>query len=310
MEEVKDFDSFYAIKIQPYLDEFTQSEQSAGNWKKFTIVTGVGAIICFVLFHFKKLPSGALLAVTLLLICIAGIYFSTKYADRYIEEFKEKVIGQVINYIHPNAVYKPMGFVSKKEYKASGLYRRKFTHFDGDDYWESICDGVAFHCSEIVSAYSDPTGNETIFKGLFFTVKLNTLFSGGTYIWAKDNVQLPGSIADEHYRMFSLPPVKKYKTSHDLFNKTYSVYCTSLFEASAILTWNMLDHIMLIRKKLDKDIVFSFVAGRCYVAVPFNENLLEPSKKGIGDKEAIRQYFYTILLVFNIIKKLELNKLN
>ncbi len=309
MERVKDFESFYTVKIQPYVDEFTKNEQSATNWKKFSLLTGIGALGSFVLFHFKKFPSGGLLATVMLLMCIAGIYFFTKYADRYIDDFKEKIIGQIITYIHPAAVYKPMGFVSKKEYRTSGLFRRKFTHFDGDDYWESVIDGVAFHCSEIESSYSDSTGSESIFKGLFFTVKLNTVFRGGTYIWAKDNVQLPGSIADEHYRMYALPEVKKYQTGQDLFNKAYSVYTTNAAEASAILTGTMLDHMLLLRQKLKKEIVYSFVAGRCYVAVPFNENLLEPTHNGIKDKEAIRNYFYTILLVFNIIKKLELNRL-
>jgi hypothetical protein len=71
----------------------------------------------------------------------------------------------------------------------------------------------------------------------------------------------------------------------------------------------MLDHILLIREKLQREIVFSFVKGKCYIAVPFEENLLEPPKKGVRDKQEIKNYFYTILLVFNIIRKLELNRL-
>ena len=46
--------------------------------------------------------------------------------------------------------------------------------------------------------------------------------------------------------------------------------------------------------------------SRC---VPFDENLLEPSKKGVRDKQEIKNYFYTILLVFNIIRRMELNRL-
>ena len=99
------------------------------------------------------------------------------------------------------------------------------------------------------------------------------------------------------------------KTGNEDFNKNYSVYTTNADEASLILSYNMMDHMLLIKKKLKKDIVFSFVAGKCYIAVPFDENLLEPSKKGIRDKEAIKNYFYSILLVFNIINKLELNRL-
>jgi len=309
MESVKDFESFYAIKIQPFLDELDNERSSFYNWKKFTIYTGAGAFACLFLWFIKILPSGHMLAAAMLVMCVIGVYFSAKYSDRYIDDFKEKIIGQIITYIYPSAVYKPMGFVSKKEYKASGLYRRKFTHFDGDDYWQSVYNGVAFHCSEIKAWYSDVAGTESIFKGLFFVARINNSFAAGTYIWLKGKAQLPSSMADEHYRMYPLPHVQRMKVPHEKFNKHYSVYTTNAGEASLILSYNMLDHMLLIKEKLDKDIVFSFVRGKCYIAVPFEENLLEPTKKGVRDKQEIKNYFYTILLVFNIIRKLELNRL-
>ena len=309
MEPVEDFENFYSLKIKPYLDELGNEESSMYNWKKFTVFTGAGAFVSFLLFYFKILPSGHILGGAMLIMCITGVYFSAKYADKYIDDFKEKIIGQIISFIHPQAVYKPMGFISKKEYKASGLFRRRFSHFDGDDYWQSVYNGVAFHCSEIKSWYEDAAGTDRIFKGLFFVAGINSSFRGGTYIWTKGNAQLPASLADEHYRMYPLPHVQKMIAQHERFNKHYSVYTTRADEASLILSYNMMDHMLLIKEKLKKDIVFSFVAGKCYIAVPFDENLLEPSKKGVRDKEEIKNYFYSILLVFNIIKKLELYRL-
>ncbi|MBC7866800.1 MAG: DUF3137 domain-containing protein [Gloeobacteraceae cyanobacterium ES-bin-316] len=309
METVNDFESFYTQKIQPYIDELARSKSAAANWKVFTIFTAIGAIASFVLFHFKKFPGGGLTAAAMMAICVAGIYFSTKYADLYLDSFKEKIIRQILTYIYPGAVYKPMKFVSKREYKASGLFRRRFTHFDGDDYWECVYNGVSFHCSEVESSYNDATGSESIFKGLFVTVKLNAAFTGGTYVWAKDNIQLPAGKAQLNYRLFALPKVQKLALNHTLFNKAYSVYTSNAQEALVILNAAMLDDMLLIRDRLKRDIIFSFVAGNCYVAVPFKENLLEPSGSGLEDKEAIKNYFYTILLVFNIIKKLHLERL-
>lgn len=309
MEPVKDFESFYAIKIQPSLDELDKERSSAYNWKKFTLFTGAGAFGCFFLNFLKVFPSGHILAGTMLLMCIIGVYYWTKYSDRYIDDFKEKIIGQIITFIYPSAVYKPMGFISKKEYKASGLFRRRFTHFDGDDYWQSVYNGVAFHCSEITSRYQDVTGSESIFKGLFFVATINHSFTGGTYIWLKGKAQLASGMADEHYRLYPMPHLQKMKISHENFNKQYSVYTTNPAESSLILSYNMLDHMLLIKEKLARDIVFSFVRGKCYIAVPFEENLLEPTKKGVRDKQEIKNYFYTILLVFNIIRKLELERL-
>jgi len=309
MDEIKNFEDFYKHKIQPSLDELDMDESAAANWKRFTWFTGAGTFGSFLLYYTKLLPIGHILAVAMLIMCIIGVYFSAKYSDRYIDDFKEKIIGPIITYIHPAAVYKPMGFVSKKEYKASSLYRRRFTHFDGDDYWETVYNGLAFHCSEIKSWIEDAAGINYIFKGLFFCARINNAFAGGTYLWTKGNAQLPASMADEHYRMFPMPHVQRVNTNHQAFDKYYSVYTTNANEASMILSYNMMDHILLIKEKLGRDIVFSFVAGKCYIAVPFEENLLEPPKKGLRDKEEIKDYFLTILLVFNIINRLELNRL-
>ncbi len=309
MDEIKNFEDFYKLRIQPNLEELEQDESAAANWKKFTWFTGAGAFASFLLFYLKILPIGHILAVAMLIMCIIGVYFSTRYSDRYIDDFKEKVIGPIITYIYPSAVYKPMGFISKKEYKASSLYRRRFTHFDGDDYWETVYNGIAFHCSEIKSWAEDSTGISYIFKGLFFCARINSSFSGGTYLWAKGNTQLPSSMADERYRLYPMPQVQKVRTGNERFDKYYSVYTTDVNEASLILSYHMMDHILLIREKLDREIVFSFVAGKCYIAVPFDENLLEPPKRGIRDKEEIKNYFLTILLVFNIIDRLELSRL-
>ena len=109
--------------------------------------------------------------------------------------------------------------------------------------------------------------------------------------------------------MYPLPEVQRMKVNHANFNQRYVVYTNHAAQASLILTGSMLDHMLLIKTKLEKDIVFSFVRGRCYIAVPFEENLLELTNKGLRDKEEIKNYFYSILPVFNIIRKLELNRL-
>lgn len=64
-----------------------------------------------------------------------------------------------------------------------------------------------------------------------------------------------------------------------------------------------------LKFKTGRDIVFSFVAGKCFVAIPMEENLLEPAANGLQDKESYKKYFFTFLLVFNIIRELELKRL-
>ncbi|MBK7124265.1 MAG: hypothetical protein IPH68_16720 [Chitinophagaceae bacterium] len=69
------------------------------NWKKFTIYTGAGAFGCALLYFLKLFPIGHILAAGMLLMCVTGVYFSARYSDRYIDDFKEKIIRQIITYI-------------------------------------------------------------------------------------------------------------------------------------------------------------------------------------------------------------------
>ena len=105
MEPVKDFESFYASKIQPSPADLDDGQSPVDNWKRFTLFTGAGAFVCFYLIFSKILSSGAILAGTMLLMCITGVSFWTKYSERYIDDFKEKIIGQIITYIYPTVVY-------------------------------------------------------------------------------------------------------------------------------------------------------------------------------------------------------------
>ena len=54
---------------------------------------------------------------------------------------------------------------------------------------------------------------------------------------------------------------------------------------------------------------FSFVAGHCYVAVGAVEDLFEPSKRQVVDKEQVMKYYYTVSTILNIIDQLSLNEL-
>ncbi len=309
MDRVKNFDHFYEVHILPLAAQLQQEHAAAGNWKWFSIGTGIASVLFFALSVTGLLAYAHVLAFILLGMCIYGIRQSLKTSETYFLSFKEKIIRRIITYIHPGAVYKPTSYISRKEYKASGLFRRRFSYFEGDDYWECQYRDIFFHSSEIETWYQDAMGKQEIFKGLFFAVRLNFLVTGGTYVWSKNNVQLPKSLADEHYRMYSLPPVHAYSTTDEAFNKSFAVYTTNTAEAAMILAGNMKDHMLFLKQRLKKDIVFSFVNGRCFVAVPFDENLLEPTAQSLPGRAAVKSYFYTVLLVFNIIRKLELHKL-
>jgi hypothetical protein len=309
-EQIKtNFENFYDDNLRPYLLQLESGAQAYKNWKYFTIGCGILGIVFVLLYRFLKLESGLDIALILFIMVVVGIYNTTEKNEKFIDDFKQQIISRIIHHISPSAVYKPMQFLSKKEYKLSGLYRRRFTEYDGEDYWKAAYNGVDFHCSELTVRYEDSATATTIFKGLFITAVISGYYNNGTYIWTKGESQLPASIADETYRMYPLPEVQRYPVENDAFNSKFSVYSSNFSETQKIMTASLQQKMLELKFKTGRDIVFSFVAGKCFVAIPMEEDLLEPAAKGLQNRESYKKYFFTFLLVFNIIRELELKRL-
>ncbi|MEI9955855.1 MAG: DUF3137 domain-containing protein [Ferruginibacter sp.] len=116
------------------------------------------------------------------------------------------------------------------------------------------------------------------------------------------------SIADERYRLLPFPQVYDMKMHDEIFDKYFFVCSTKPDEARKILDADMMRRLLEFRKQIKRKVVFSFVMGRCYVAIPIQEDLLEPTDS-LDDKEEVKKYFFTVLLILSIINQLELNKL-
>jgi len=232
-----------------------------------------------------------------------------KNKDLYTNDFKEKIIQAIIDSLNLGLAYKPDKSISSKEYKSSGLFRHKYNYYDGEDFLKGNYSNVSFHCSELHTQYDGLWNNQiTIFKGLFFAAAVNPVYKG-TYIWNSDDEQIPKSLSDEEYRLLHLPKVKYIRSGNPYFEKHFSVYSSNPSEAAMILNGGMIENILHFRKQIKRNFRLSFVAGRCYVAIPFEEDLLEPSVSDPGNKENIKEYFYNILLILSIINQLNLKRL-
>ena len=310
MEAVKDFDTFYALKVAPLLDRLSSEKKQSSSTTIQVVIFILLTIGSFIASLNRLLtPLGGLTTTVLLAATIYFIYKASKSSDKYIADFKESIIAEIIHYLQPDLVYKPDEVVPEREYRQSGLFRRRYDYYYGDDYIAGVYKGISFHCSELRTTFLGGRQNEeiTIFKGLFFAAKINVAFTGGTYVWIQDEEQYGISIADERYRLLAFPQVYDMKMHDEVFDKYFFVCSTKPDEARKILDNDMMRRLLEFRKQIKRKVVFSFVMGRCYVAIPIAEDLLEPTDS-LDDKEEVKKYFFTVLLI-RIINQLDLNKL-
>ncbi|MEP7229444.1 MAG: DUF3137 domain-containing protein [Ginsengibacter sp.] len=303
MEEIHDFESFYESKLQPFLADLNAESNDASKWSTAGIASLILAIVCFIL---GELLAGVLFII-LLVVCVYK-YFSIK--DDLTCTFKETIIKEIIKYVSPGAEYSPSKMISSKDYKMSGLFNHVYNHYHGEDFIKGVYKGVTFYCSELETHYKS-TGESgdsfDIFTGLFFAAPVNSAFTKATYVWPSEDDQFPRSVADEYFHRF-MPLPKIYKLDNPVFEKYFSMYSTSPSEARIIIDAEMMERIVRFKTQINRDIRLSFVSGICYVAIAIDEDLLEPSVSKPGDKENIKEYFFSILLILSIINQLNLNR--
>ncbi len=312
MDEATHFENFYNEKLVPLLPALRASCRQADAWGITIIVSAVLGFGCFIGYHAEVLSGeqASWLFVLFAALFVLSIYKYTQRSDRFTAAFKAAIIRNIMDDVCPGLVYKPDEMIASREYKRSSLYRYRFDYYDGDDLIAGVINGVSFRCSEL-HVQSDYAGSRQInvFKGLFFVAKINSCFTGGTYVWQRNRAQLATSIMDEDYRLLRMPHVADMHFADTDFHHCFRVCSTSPAEANVICNAAMRKQMLEVFTWLKGQVSFSFVAGNCYIAVPVVYDLLEPSDYDPGDKIEMEKYFVTIQLITNMFRQLDLSAL-
>ncbi len=302
MEDIKDFETFYQLKIAPHVKGMTKLAHHKQYWFIGAIVCLVFLIISFIYVDEKNGQIGIIVIAGIALFYSLYKYYSFEGALE--ETYKNAVINNILQLVYPGTSFEQDKYISSKHFAASCLYRTHYDTFTGEDFFKGNYKNVPFKCSEIKVA--EDNGN--IFKGLFFMAQIQTCGGTGTYCWSRGNEQLGKSVLQENYLMRKMPEVIKLKKLPPALMSKFTTCATNVAHAYSILTEERMQAMLNFYSKINRNISFSFVNHHCYVAVPFEENLFEAGRDP-GNKETIKSYFQTILLIFSFIDKLELEVL-
>lgn len=302
-----EFENFYAQKLAPLMPTVKAECKAADTWGMIGITSFVATvIIAFMGMEMEIVPHYIPIIIAGGLFCIGCYVQYIKKNDRFTDDYKGTVISEIIKHVDADITYKPGQCIPEQDYINSSLIRYYYDTYYGDDYMEGVYKGVPFYCSEIHTSFEE---KGSVFNGFFFVAIINSYYSSGTYLWNKNNEQLAGSIYDEEYRLMPMPAVGRLAGSNSAFNNYFSVCTTNASLASMILTPERQQKIAEIQEQLQSLISFSFVGGKCYVAIASAENLLDPSKYEVDDKQQLKLYFRTVQSILFLIDELELDQL-
>lgn len=302
VEEIKDFETFYSVKLAPFFDELKARGQETSLWGVACLAAAMFAVCSFLL-------GQATAGIFCVLLVFITVFMYRRKRNAFITGFKSSVIKEIIGYLNPGMTYTPDICMSPQDYEKSGLFRKNYNEFTGDDHLQGIYKGVSFYCSELFTANNErySSSRETpIFKGLFFAAPLNVRMQGNIYIWPAGREQLGGSLMDEYYRLMPLPDVYRMDMGNPAFEEFFSVYATHPQEVGFLADAELMADILAFQRQISREVRMSFVGDICYVSVAFSEDLFVPSFSHPENKEKIQEYFFSVLLVLSIINQLKL----
>lgn len=234
------------------------------------------------------------------------------YIQNYQKKFKSTLLEKIVYSVEPDMHYDTSRYIEEKEFDASGLFDTEaYQGYSGEDYFEGTIGGLPVKFSEIVAKNLSGKNTIDLFNGIFMIVDVKTSFKGRTFVLPEKSenfIDRFNKNMQGHADRGELITLDHNPT----FEQYFAIYTDNKEEANRILSDDMLEGILDVRKTFDSDISISFQdkKGLVYIAVAIGtRNLLEPSitESLITDNKVIDRICAELMTCFEIVRELPLN---
>ena len=232
----------------------------------------------------------------------------------YTSDFKAKIIAPLIYEIDKNLNYLPKLHIPTTEFNHSQLFINRPDRVSGNDYVRGKIDDIeiAFSDFHAEKKYKDSKGREsweTIFQGLFIISDFHKEFHGRTIILPDTAQSLFGNLIGSWLQANNFSRNELIKMDNVAFEKEFVVYGTDQIEARYILTHTLMQKLLNYKKKTKHPIYVSFIGGKIYMAIEYNDDMFEPSIfHSLLEYKIAMKYVATLHLAIGIVEELKLNQ--
>lgn len=310
MKSIEELKELYENKLKPSLQSLERQRKKLMYKHIFYIL---GIILSFGLgFLYPKIMYVSIIGTILFVILFIMM---KKSKALYREEFKTKVVKEIVHLINPEWNYQPNSRISEGSYRASELFPSHYDRYNGDDLVSGMIEKTDFRFSEIHTEYKTETTDSegdrktewtTIFKGIFGHADFNKEIQGKTIVVPDSAERLFGRFGNKLQKMSGRGKLIKLENTE--FEKRFAVYGSDQIESRYVMTPTMMEAMMNIRNNFNKNVYFSFIGSRVYFAMGFNKDLFEPRifKSGVRFED-IQQMNEQFSIIQIIVKELNLN---
>ncbi len=317
MKKFSEIIDYYYKDLNPIVKELEKKREDVK--KRIINVSVIAFIVATVVFYaISGIDRGEInfdLLVGYGFILVAGYGFIKKFfSEDYVDEFKQKVIRPLIEYIDSNLKYTSKAYVPIGIFRKSRIVTDRIDRYSGNDYVSGVVDGVKIEFSDILAQKeeNDSKGNShyhTVFEGHFLRAEFPKHFIERAVVLPDFAEKTFGSIVGKFLQSNNFGRADLVKMDNPEFEKYFVVYATDQIEARYILSHSMMERIIRFRKKVGHDISISFVGGEMFVAVHYNKDTLEPAiYESLLNYKIAKEYIATLYFALGIVEELKLNK--
>jgi len=271
------------------------------------IILGIGiSIIAFILFIPIGTLFGPLVIFPVGIPFLGGVLFAGKMSKKVkgiSNEFKQKYVTKELLKVFPDSKYRYDYGFSQDEVIASKLLHKQDRYYSEDLIYGSF-DGVKFCCSDVkqqdVRSNGKSTTVVTVFQGRFYEFDFPKEFMYNLLL-----------IQPFNFRPFE--SYNKIKMESIQFNSELKVYAKNDHEAFYILTPHFMEQLLVLDRKYNDKISFSFINSKLYIAIdsrkdyfdikpfkPISKSLIEEYK---NEFDEIKDFILTLRLNRTLFKK-------
>lgn len=316
MKTLDDLINFYNTVLLPELTVLEKKRKAIVRKIIINAFIGCAIVVAFFFWGYYKNIQGHYWI--LVPIAVLWYFFSFKKYEvvagyGYVPTFKTFIIAKLIKFVDENLNYSDLDFIDESDFIQSNIFNIDHNIYVGDDYiWGKIGE-TKIEFSEIFSAYSSKsstyssTYSHLIFKGLFFIADFNKSFTGRIVVLPDKAERFLGRLGSK-LQSTSRNHGQLIRLEDNEFEKYFVVYGDDQITARYVLSTSLMNRIVDFKKKTGRNIHFSFVDSKFYLAIPCPKALFEPKLyKTLLDFNPIKEYFEDLQLAMEIVDDLNLN---
>lgn len=299
---------YYYRDLYPELELLEKERKEILKKLKFAILV----IAPFALVLMFKLSNENNLAVEIPIVAISIFSLVAVWLSRdYKRTFKKRIVSRLISKIAPSLRYDSSGKIPESIFRMSALFEDDFSRYEGGDLIEGEIDGIPIKASylRVQKSYRDSNGRKrerTIFSGIFIVTEFHKRF--------RHTTRVVPDISEKYLGLFGewiqkLAAQKLVRMDSPAFEKEFKVYSDDSIEAHYLLTPNIMERLVKMKKRANAPLYISFRLRKLFIAIEKSSDPFKPSLfRFLLDIEIFKRYMENLNLILGIVETLNLDR--